>query len=75
MAKNVITAEPRIITIELTEDEFDVVCIAVEMLHDSIKNGDVELQMDEESAYELGQVVGGLTDYLTNDDEDGNEAD
>lgn len=69
MAKNVITEEPRTITIELTEDEFDVVCIAVEMLHDSIKNGDVELKMDESEAYELGQIFGGLIDYLDIDNE------
>ena len=64
MAKNVITAEPRTITIELTEDEFDVVCIAVAMLHDSIENGDVELYMDEAKAYELGKAIGGLADSL-----------
>lgn len=69
MANNVIKAEPRTITIELTEDEFDVVCIAVEMLHDSIKNGDVELKMDESEAYELGQIFGGLIDYLDIDNE------
>ena len=64
MAKNVITAEPRTITIELTEDEFDVVCIAVEMLNDSIKNGDIDLYMGEKEAFELGQAIGGICDTL-----------
>ncbi len=64
MSKNVIKANPRVMTIEVTEDEFDVICIAVEMLHDSIKNGDIELYMGEKEAYELGQVLGGIVDTL-----------
>lgn len=64
MAKNVITVEPKTITIELTENEFDVICVAVEMLHDSIVNGDIELYMGEKEAYELGQALGGICDTL-----------
>lgn len=64
MSKNVIKANPRVMTIEVTEDEFDVICIAVEMLYNSLENGDVELDMDEQDAYRLGQAIGGIADTL-----------
>lgn len=64
MSKNVIKANPRVMTIEVTEDEFDVICIAVEMLYNSLENGDVELEMDEQDAYIFGQAIGGIADTL-----------
>ena len=72
-AKKVITyhGEPTI-TVELTEAEFDIVSIAVAWFKEAIENGEIELDMEEKGAYELGQAVGGLlnTFEIGEDDED-----
>ena len=64
MSNNVIKSTSRLMTIEVTEDEFDVICIAVQMLHDSIKNGDCDIQMDEQDAYRFGQAIGGIAETM-----------
>ena len=72
-AKKVITYhEEPTMTVELTQAEFDIVSIAVAWFKEAIENGEVELDMEEQGAYELGQAVGGLinTFDVGEDDED-----
>lgn len=56
--------------VELTEKELDVINVALEVLNDLIDEGTVKLEMSEDEAYELGYIMGTLTDLADDEDED-----
>ena len=69
--QKVITYHTPTITVELSQAEFDVISIAVAWFKEAIENGEIELEMCEKGAYELGQAVGNLceTFEIGEDDE------
>lgn len=69
--QKVITYHTPTITVELSQAEFDVISIAVAWLKEAIENGEIELEMEQKGAYELGQAVGNLCEtFEIGEDED-----
>lgn len=69
MAKDVITVhedKPTGISYqcELTESEISIIRIALDFFVEAIDNGDIELEMDEDSSYNLGYMTSNLVELF-----------